>query len=504
MKKLLILLILLVSMTVQSQTVFVIRQDTTKFVAKGNNTRLYQVADTFYFDTYADFFGMLKPLKVPEIYVNDSTIKQYITKYASIPDTIDVNEVIVRDTAIVQLIKHHAPTTSPAGPAGLDHEIQFNNTGAFGSDANFKWDGYALKIKQGTAGSSVIVGDHTASLSTGGFNTFIGINAGEANTTATYNTYIGANAGITGTTNQYNTLIGASAGQLATASNMVSVGRRAGYSSTAGNQVFIGYMAGYSNTSGASNTFIGYRSGYSNLIGVNNTFLGFEAGYTTTGDNNTFIGTRAGYTTGNSSGCVFLGANAGYYETNSNKLFIDNQARTNEATARTNALIYGVFDATPANQTLTVNAKFYKIGTFAAINVAGASAAQTIPTGTTYTKLTCYTTNGEVSNCTADAANDKITITKTGRYRVMATSSSYVNTSSSFEFTIFLGGVEQTQTHSWRQFVNANDMGGGVMQGIINVTSVPVDADCRARHADGGSVDLTITHSNFNVEYLGE
>ena len=39
----------------------------------------------------------------------------------------------------------------------------------------------------------------------------------------------------------------------------------------------------------------------------------------------------------------------------SNKLFIDNQGRTNEATARTSSLVYGVFDATPANQIFNVN-----------------------------------------------------------------------------------------------------------------------------------------------------
>jgi hypothetical protein len=36
-------------------------------------------------------------------------------------------------------------------------------------------------------------------------------------------------------------------------------------------------------------------------------------------------------------------------------LFIDNQQRANESDARIKALIYGVFDASPANQSLTVN-----------------------------------------------------------------------------------------------------------------------------------------------------
>ncbi|MBU0612307.1 hypothetical protein KKA39_02815, partial [Patescibacteria group bacterium] len=64
---------------------------------------------------------------------------------------------------------------------------------------------------------------------------------------------------------------------------------------------------------------------------------------------------QAGYSNATGSGNVFLGSQAGYYETGSNKLFIDNQDRTDEATARTNSLIYGIFDATPANQKLTIN-----------------------------------------------------------------------------------------------------------------------------------------------------
>jgi hypothetical protein len=50
-----------------------------------------------------------------------------------------------------------------------------------------------------------------------------------------------------------------------------------------------------------------------------------------------------------------LGYSAGFNETGSNKLFIDNQNRADESDARSKALIYGVFDADPANQVLTIN-----------------------------------------------------------------------------------------------------------------------------------------------------
>lgn len=55
-------------------------------------------------------------------------------------------------------------------------------------------------------------------------------------------------------------------------------------------------------------------------------------------------------------------------------------------------------------------------GTFAGIHFHDASTAQAIATGTTYTKLTAFTDNDPASNATSDATNDKVTITKAGKY----------------------------------------------------------------------------------------
>ncbi|MFA6524632.1 MAG: hypothetical protein WCT38_03960, partial [Candidatus Paceibacterota bacterium] len=100
---------------------------------------------------------------------------------------------------------------------------------------------------------------------------------------------------------------------------------------------FLGYQAGKSVTSGGKNTFLGASSGYIISSGYENSFFGYQAGYSNT------IG----------AGNVFLGYQAGYHETGSNKLFIDNQDRGSEANDRIKSLIYGTFDADPANQVLT-------------------------------------------------------------------------------------------------------------------------------------------------------
>lgn len=93
-------------------------------------------------------------------------------------------------------------------------------------------------------------------------------------------------------------------------------------------------------TTGYGNISLGYNSSQALVDGIGNVVLGREALYTATSSNY----------------CVMLGYQAGYYETAGNKLFIDNTKRASEADGRAKALIYGVFAAATANQTLALNA----------------------------------------------------------------------------------------------------------------------------------------------------
>ena len=107
----------------------------------------------------------------------------------------------------------------------------------------------------------------------------------------------------------------------------------------------------------SNNTGVGFNALNSLTTGNNNTGIGYDTlTALTEGSLNTAIGEKAGnlLTSGNSN--VLLGYKAGSYQTtNSNLLIIDNQVRTNVATEITNCLIYGVFNATPASQTLRLN-----------------------------------------------------------------------------------------------------------------------------------------------------
>jgi hypothetical protein len=154
-----------------------------------------------------------------------------------------------------------------------------------------------------------------------------------------------------------------------------------------------------------------------------------------------------------------------------------------------------------------VGGKITQDGIFGEIYVADNSTAQTIGTGSTYTKLTAFETDGQSSNVTTDADNDKITITETGRYKVTLVMNGNSDTANvQFDGAIHLGGTIQNNIKCYTEFVAADKNYSSSISGIIDVTSVSGtdgDIDVRVRHDDGGDVDLTIVNANLVVEYLG-
>jgi hypothetical protein len=114
-------------------------------------------------------------------------------------------------------------------------------------------------------------------------NTFVGLDAGNDNTTGATNSFFGAYAGEGNTTGDANT--------------------------------FVGYSSGLSNTTGGGNSFFGNGSGVNNISGSFNSFFGLNTAFSlTTGSGNTFIGNSAGSIISNNSpltsatNSVFLGA----------------------------------------------------------------------------------------------------------------------------------------------------------------------------------------------------
>jgi hypothetical protein len=110
-------------------------------------------------------------------------------------------------------------------------------------------------------------------------------------------------------------------------------------------------------TSGGENTMIGNGVGPNTTSGGKNTVVGRQAGgQISTGALNTSFGFQALNQVETGGSNVALGAYAGKYETGSGALYVDNRDRTNTAGDKAGALLYGTFNATPASQTLKINA----------------------------------------------------------------------------------------------------------------------------------------------------
>jgi len=185
---------------------------------------------------------------------------------------------------------------------------------------------------------------------------------GSTTTSPSNNVGIGDNAGLVleGTGN---TLIGHNVGAALTAHNgNVAIGHNA-LASKDGSDicVAIGQYSGQYIT-GDRNTFVGQYAGRGTTAGASayqNTIMGIEAGKNiTTCANNAIFGTWAGASLTSGGNNIFLGYYAGAKQTtNTQLLIIDNANRADVATEASNAIIYGQMAATPAAQTLIVNAK---------------------------------------------------------------------------------------------------------------------------------------------------
>jgi hypothetical protein len=159
----------------------------------------------------------------------------------------------------------------------------------------------------------------------------------------------------------------------------MAFGNQSLYTCTTGNQnVCIGEETLYELTTGQINVAIGRATGFLMTSGVGNVLIGYGAGTSvTSGDYNICIGT-----------------NAGYYETGNLKLFIDCLSRASEADGRVSALIYGVMDASVANQTLSVNAALLLGTSQTTTNGLSGTVIWSMPfMGTAYKKFVAYLTN---------------------------------------------------------------------------------------------------------------
>lgn len=293
-----------------------------------------------------------------------------------------------------------------------------------------------------------------------GHNTFVGLGSGNftmAKVTgidASYNSGVGEAALASLTTGSENAASGYGVlGATTTGIQNAGFGSSSLASSVIGNyNTGIGQGALTLSTSDR-NTAVGRASLNKVVTGQRNTAVGESAGFNILGDRNTLIGHNSGFT-GTGSDNVMLGAFSGFYETGSNKFFVDNQTRANEASGRTNALMYGTFDSTSrSNQTLAINANMTTLGiTASTIN------------GTSVTATTLTAGNSIINNNGFYAGGGAA---GQGRFWYSGTSGSTMQgqTGTSFDLalTSLSGSTVFAITHTnSTAYVNGN-MGVGVM-----------------------------------------
>lgn len=141
-------------------------------------------------------------------------------------------------------------------------------------------------------------------------NLFVGMQAGQSNTSGIRNSFFGIGSGKSNTTSEDNTFVGFHSGY----NNTTSTGN-----------TFLGAYAGYSNSTNASfrNTFVGSYAGYSNTTGAHNMFIGNRAGYgVTTGRFNLYVGNFTGETDSTATRNIYIGLGAGQQSIGSNNVFL--------------------------------------------------------------------------------------------------------------------------------------------------------------------------------------
>ena len=195
-------------------------------------------------------------------------------------------------------------------------EVQASTTTAFGFEAG---------INTSTSDNAIIITSQKDKFTTanrpnmrknmaGLFNTFMGYQAGKANTQGMSNTFIGSFAGLDNTGGIL------SNNERSTGSHNTFVGVRAGRANTTGyHNTFIGNGTGVGNKTGKWNTYIGSQSGGHTHVpdgaGEKNTAIGARAGhYLKTGNYNTFVGWRAGYGIEAGDKNIYIGSNLGRSE----------------------------------------------------------------------------------------------------------------------------------------------------------------------------------------------
>ncbi len=202
------------------------------------------------------------------------------------------------------------------------------------------------QVRLDVEGDAKIRGRMDITRAEGDSTLFIGLNAGINDSpplqlrNSNYNTFVGTNAGENNTTGYSNAFFGLNAGQSNTGgSSNAFFGLNAGKSNTEGTgNAFFGRSAGFNNTTGQNNTFFGRSAGRDNTTGSANAFFGLFAGLKNTGSDNAFFGLSAGHHNTSGSFNTFFGTFTGGTNNNTRSTVIGYSAQTTDSLDRAIAI----------------------------------------------------------------------------------------------------------------------------------------------------------------------
>ena len=128
------------------------------------------------------------------------------------------------------------------------------------------------------------------------------------------------------------------------------------------------------------------------------------------------------------------------------------------------------------------------------VSVTDGSTAQTI-SATTWTKLTCFDTNGLSKQATNSHANDKITVTDAGVYFVELCASYATNQALSADLAIYYNGSATQGKSSITTLANFN--ASTSINSIVNVASGGTDFEAYVYLSLGANI--TVKHAALSV-----
>lgn len=130
-----------------------------------------------------------------------------------------------------------------------------------------------------TGSEDIFIGSHAGSKNTTGSNDiFIGDDAGKENTIGNNSIKIGKQAGQNGVSSNNVIIIGSEAGKSAECNDAILIGRQSGMNNTANGSIFIGQESGKNNSNGSGSIMIGPQAGMNNEHGNNCIYIGQNAG----------------------------------------------------------------------------------------------------------------------------------------------------------------------------------------------------------------------------------